>query len=425
MKTVKFFYGCTTYDLEVPSDTPVITSRINELHHQGSGLEIVKRAMENPIGSKKLSELAVGKPDCTIIISDHTRPVPSRDILPNMVRELREGNPNIKISLLVATGFHRPTSIEELREKLGDDLYNEFKDNIIVHNAHDPSENVKIGVLPSGPDCMIDKQAVNASLLISEGFIEPHFFAGFSGGRKSVLPGVADAVTVMGNHCSKFIDDPHSRAGILEGNPIHTDMIAAAKMAHLAYIVNVVIDHDKKTVAAFAGDFDLAHQKGCNFLKDYVVVKPHPADIVITTNGGYPIDQNAYQSPKGMSAGEATVKEGGVIIMLCSCVDGTGGNFFYHSIADEPDIETAYQKFLKTPQEKTLPDQWCAQIFARVARKHKTIFVADPKHKDIIEGLKVTYAPDLKTAYRMAREIKGENASLTCIPDGISVVIME
>lgn len=425
MKTVKFYYGRTTLDLEVPEKTPVLVSKINELVHKGSGSDIVKRAMEHPIGSKKLSELAVGKPDCTIIISDHTRPVPSKDILPNMVKELREGNPQIKISLLVATGFHRPTSIEELREKLGDDLYEEFKNSIIVHNAHDPSTNVKIGTLPSGPDCIIDKQAVNASLLIAEGFIEPHFFAGFSGGRKSVLPGVADAVTVMGNHCSKFIDDPHSRAGILEGNPLHIDMVAAAKMAHLAYIVNVVIDADKMTVAAFAGDFEKAHLAGCKFLSDYVVVKPQPADIVITTNGGYPIDQNAYQSPKGMSAAEATVKDGGIIIMLCSCVDGTGGDYFYHSLADAPDIETAYQKFLSTPQEKTMPDQWCAQVLARVIRKHKTIFVADPAQKQMIENLKMTYAPDLQTAYKMAREIKGENASLTCIPNGISVVIKE
>ncbi|KAK8876481.1 hypothetical protein M9Y10_006695 [Tritrichomonas musculus] len=425
MKTVKFYYGRTTLDLEVPEKTPVLVSKINELVHKGSGSDIVKRAMEHPIGSKKLSELAIGKPDCTIIISDHTRPVPSKDILPNMVKELREGNPQIKISLLVSTGFHRPTSIEELREKLGDDLYEEFKNSIIVHNAHDPSTNVKIGTLPSGPDCIIDKQAVNASLLIAEGFIEPHFFAGFSGGRKSVLPGVADAVTVMGNHCSKFIDDPHSRAGILEGNPLHIDMVAAAKMAHLAYIVNVVIDADNMTVAAFAGDFEKAHLAGCKFLSDYVVVKPQPADIVITTNGGYPIDQNAYQSPKGMSAAEATVKDGGIIIMLCSCVDGTGGDYFYHSLADAPDIETAYQKFLSTPQEKTMPDQWCAQVLARVIRKHKTIFVADPEQKQMIENLKMTYAPDLQTAYKMAREIKGENASLTCIPNGISVVIKE
>lgn len=423
MKTVKFFYLRTTCDLEVPDDTPVLVSDVDRLASDRDGISIVKEAMASPIDSPRLRDLAKGKPDCVIIISDHTRPVPSRDILPPMIGELREGNPDIQITLLVATGFHRGTTVEELRAKLGDELYEEFKDHIVVHNAHDPGSNVKVGVLPSGPDCILDKVAVNASLLVAEGFIEPHFFAGFSGGRKSVLPGIADAVTVMGNHCSKFIDHPCSRTGILDGNPMHEDMLAAARMAKLAYIVNVVIDENKKTVAAFAGNFESAHRRGCDFVSRYVCVKPAPADIVITTNGGYPLDQNAYQSPKGMTAAEATVKEGGVIIMLASCVDGNGGDYFYHIIADEPDIETAYQKFLATPQEKTAPDQWCSQIFARIARKYTVIFVAEPEQREMIEGLKVTYAPTLEEAYRLARSIKGENASLTCIPNGISVVV--
>ena len=425
MKTIKFFYRDTTMDLAVPDDTPVLTSGVDRLASDRNGLDIVREAMEHPIDSPRLCELAKGKPDCVIIISDHTRPVPSPDILPNMIRELREGNPDIKITLLVATGFHRPTSADELKSKLGDALYEEFKDSIIVHDAHDPSRNVKVGVLPSGPDCIIDKLAEETSLLVAEGFIEPHFFAGFSGGRKSILPGIADAVTVMGNHCSKFIDSPYARTGILDKNPIHEDMVAAAKMAKLAYIVNVVIDENKKTVAAFAGNFETAHRKGCDFIAEYVCVKPEPADIVITTNGGWPLDQNAYQSPKGMTAGEATVKDGGVIIMLSSCTDGNGGEFFYHIIADEPDIETAYQKFLATAQEETRPDQWCSQILARIVRKYTVIFVAEPEQQEMVGGLKMTYAPDLDTAYKMAREIKGEDASLTCIPNGISVVVRD
>ena len=425
MKTIKFFYRDTTMDLAVPDDTPVLTSGVDRLASDRDGLDIVREAMEHPIDSPRLCEQAKGKPDCVIIISDHTRPVPSPDILPNMIRELREGNPDIKITLLVATGFHRPTSTDELKSKLGDALYEEFKDSIVVHDAHDPSRNVKVGVLPSGPDCIIDKLAEETSLLVAEGFIEPHFFAGFSGGRKSVLPGIADAVTVMGNHCSKFIDSPYARTGILDKNPIHEDMVAAAKMAKLAYIVNVVIDENKKTVAAFAGNFETAHRKGCDFIAEYVCVKPEPADIVITTNGGWPLDQNAYQSPKGMTAGEATVKDGGVIIMLASCTDGTGSDFFYHIIADEPDIETAYQKFLATAQEETRPDQWCSQILARIVRKYTVIFVAEPEQQEMVEGLKMTYAPDLDTAYKMAREIKGEDASLTCIPNGISVVVRD
>lgn len=423
MKNVKFNYGKSWMDLDVPDESAVLTSRVDELHSSKDGREIVREAMDHPVASKPLHELAKGRKDCVIIVSDHTRPVPSRDILPEMIADLKKGNPDIEISLLVATGFHRPTSTDELRSKLGDELYEEYKDRIYVHDAHSPDDNEKIGVLPSGPDCIIDKKAVQADLLIAEGFIEPHFFAGYSGGRKSILPGVADAVTVMGNHCSKFIDDPKARTGILDGNPIHKDMVAAARMANLAYIVNVIIDEDKKTVAAFAGDFEKAHREGCDFLSQYVGVSPAPADIVISTNGGYPLDQNAYQSPKGMSAAEASVKDDGVIIMLSSCSDGTGGDFFYHIIADEPDIETAYQKFLATEQKETRPDQWCSQILARIVRKHPVIFVAEPQQKEMIEGLKMTWAPDLKTAYEMAKQIKGDDASVTCIPNGISVVV--
>ena len=185
---------CALPIFEVPDDTPVLTSNVDKLVSDRAGIDIVRESMMNPIDSPRLSELAKGKPDCVIIISDHTRPVPSKDILPVMLEELRLGNPDIKVKLLVSTGFHRSTTVEELKFKLGDDLYNEFKDNIVVHDAHNPSTNIKVGSLPSGPDCIIDKVAMETSLLVSEGFIEPHFFAGFSGGRKSILPGVADAV---------------------------------------------------------------------------------------------------------------------------------------------------------------------------------------------------------------------------------------
>lgn len=425
MKTVKFLYGQTTLDLEVPDNTPVLTSNVDQLRSDKNGFEIVKEAMENPIDSPRLCELAKGKPDCTIIISDHTRPVPSKDILPNMIAELRAGNPDIKITLLVSTGFHRPTTVDELKNKLGDELYNEFKDDIVVHDAHDPSKNAKVGQLPSGPDCIIDKVALNASLLVAEGFIEAHFFAGFSGGRKSILPGICDAVTVMGNHCGEFIASPYARTGILDKNPIHIDMIAAAEMAKLAFICNVVIDEDKKTVAAFAGNFKTAHQKGADFLAGYCVAKPAPADIVITTNGGYPLDQNAYQCPKGMSAAEATVNPGGVIIMLATCQDGHGGESYYHSIADAPSAEAFFNQCLNTPQLETLPDQWCAQIWCRVLKDYKVLFVCNPEQKQLITDLKAEYCETLDAAYARAREIKGADATLTCIPNGVSVVVRD
>ena len=424
-KTVSFLYDDGDIDLEVPAESAVLTSRVDELKSTRSGREIVHEAMMNPIDSPLLSELAKGKPDCCIIISDHTRPVPSQDILPEMIAELRKGNPDIKIKFLVATGFHRPTNVEELRNKLGNDLYDEFKNDIIVHDAHNPECNTKIGVLPSGPDCIIDKVAAESSLLIAEGFIEAHFFAGFSGGRKSVLPGICDAVTVMGNHCGEFIASPYARTGILEGNPLHIDMVAAARMAKLAFICNVIIDEDKKTVAAYAGNFETAHLEGTEFLAKYCAVKPAPADIVITTNGGYPLDQNAYQCPKGMTAAEASINEGGVIIMLATCKDGHGGQSYYDSIHDAATADEFFQKCVNTPQKETLPDQWCAQVWCRILRKHTVLFVAAPEQKQLIEDLKAHYFPTLEEAYAEARRIKGENATVTCIPNGISVIVRD
>ena len=253
-------YGTTGLELHRDvSNAEVLESAIGTLKAQGSEDDIVKAAMANPIGSPTLRQLAQGKKTATIIVSDHTRPVPSKHILPFMLEELRQGNPDIDVTLLIATGFHRPTTHEELVNKVGEKIANEEK--FVCHDSRDPSTNVEIGVLPSGARLVIDKVAAETDLLISEGFIEPHFFAGFSGGRKSVLPGVCDQVTVLGNHCAKFIDSPNARTGILEGNPLHNDMVAAAKLAKLQYIVNVVIDEEKHVAAAFAGDPFQAHER--------------------------------------------------------------------------------------------------------------------------------------------------------------------
>ena len=238
--TIKLPYGKTGISLELPVGTySILQSRIEELRSDKSGIEIVREAMRNPWGGKTLKELAEGKKNATIILSDHTRPVPSKDIIPLMLQEMRHGNPNIEITLLVATGSHRGTTVEELTEKLGEDIVR--SEQIVIHDCLS-EDNVEVGVLPSGAKFMVNRVAVETELLVSEGFIEPHFFAGFSGGRKSVFPGVCARKTVLGNHCSAFIDHPCSRTGILDGNPIHQDMVYAARKINLSYIVNVVID---------------------------------------------------------------------------------------------------------------------------------------------------------------------------------------
>ena len=413
-------YGKKRLSWEHPYDG-LLTSRVDELKSDKTGRALVEAAMENPIGCPRLSELAAGKKTCTIIISDHTRPVPSRDILPPMLRQLREGNPDIQITLLVATGFHRLTSKEELTAKLGEEIASTEK--IRIHDAFNPDSNVQIGILPSGAPLVLDRAAVETELLVAEGFIEPHFFAGFSGGRKSVLPGVCDKTTVLGNHCGAFIASPYARTGVLENNPLHIDMVAAAQMVKLAFIVNVVIDEEKKTVAAFAGDFRKAHEAGVGFLRPFCQVKAVPGDIVVTSNGGAPLDQNIYQCVKGLTAAEASAKEGAVLIMCAELADGTGGEGFYTSLRDCESPAAHFAQCAATPQNETIPDQWESQILARILMKHHVIFISRPEMEKTLREMKLDYAPDLDTAYAMAKREKGQNASVTLIPNGISVVV--
>lgn len=419
--TIKLPYGKTGISLELPVGTySILQSRIEELRSDKSGIEIVREAMRNPWGGKTLKELAEGKKNATIILSDHTRPVPSKDIIPLMLQEMRYGNPNIEITLLVATGSHRGTTVEELTEKLGEDIVR--SEQIVIHDCLS-EDNVEVGVLPSGAKFMVNRVAVETELLVSEGFIEPHFFAGFSGGRKSVFPGVCARKTVLGNHCSAFIDHPCSRTGILDGNPIHQDMVYAARKINLSYIVNVVIDKDKKTVAAFAGDMETAHEKGCEFLSKYCTVQAKPADIVITTNGGAPMDQNVYQSVKGLTAAEASAKEDAILIMCAALADGTGGDDFYRALKECESPAALYREIQKIPQDETKQDQWEYQILARILIKHQVIFVTEKENQKIIEDMKMIYAPNIETALKLAQGIKGEKASLTIIPDGVSVVV--
>lgn len=422
MNNISIPYGKTSLSCALP-DCALLTSRVGELKSDRAGIDLVREAMANPIGSPNLSELARGKKSCTVIISDHTRPVPSRDILPPMLEQLREGNPEIQITLLVATGFHRLTTADELKNKLGEEIAS--REKIVVHNAFDADSNVEIGTLPSGAPLVIDRAAVETELLVAEGFIEPHFFAGFSGGRKSVLPGVCDKTTVLGNHCGAFIASPCARTGILEGNPLHRDMVAAAEMAKLAFIVNAVIDEEKKTVAAFAGDFRKAHEAGVSFLRQYCEVKAEPADIVITSNGGAPLDQNIYQCVKGLTAAEATAREGAVLIICAELADGTGGEGFYRSLRDCESPRAHFEQCVATPQAETIPDQWESQILARILMKHRVIFVSRPEMESTIREMKLDFAPNIEQALAMARAEKGENARITVIPNGISVIVKE
>ena len=422
MKQVAFHYGHGKITHSFSEElVGVLESAINTYTPPATDKELIEQAMAAPIACSPLSALAKGKDKIVIIASDHTRPVPSKLIIPPMLQQLRQGKPDADITILIATGCHRGTTREELVQKFGEDIVQNEK--IYIHDCDERDMLVNIGTLPSGSACEINRLAYEADLLVAEGFIEPHFFAGFSGGRKSVLPGIAGRSTVLGNHCSEFIAHPSARTGILENNPLHIDMLWAAKTAKLAYIVNVVLNAEKEVIYAVAGDAEAAHKAGTDFLSGLCQAEAIPADIVITTNGGYPLDQNVYQAVKGMTAAEATVKQGGVIIMLARCNDGIGGDHFYRQLAQEPDIDKTMALFLSRGKEQTVPDQWQTQVFLRVLKKATVIFLSEMDDATIRE-MHMLPAKTMEEALQKAKAILNkENPDIVAIPDGISVIV--
>jgi len=383
--------------------------------------DIVRASMEAPYGGVRLSELAKGKKKIVLIASDHTRPVPSKVIVPQMLAEIRQGSPDADVTILIATGCHRETRKDELVGKFGPEIVE--KEKIVVHDCEDAAMLTELGTLPSGGRLQINRLAAEADLLVAEGFIEPHFFAGFSGGRKSVLPGIASRVCVHYNHNSGFMDNPNSRAGVLEGNPIHEDMLYAAKTAKLAYIVNVVLDAHGRVIASFAGDLEQAHAAGTAFVSKKMGVKAVQSDIVITTNNGYPLDQNVYQMVKGMCTAEATCRDGGVIIAVGKCADGVGGDSFLNTFRSCKDDAAILKRFRETPPEETITDQWQSHIFARILEKHTVIFVSDVDD-ETVRDLHMRPARSVDEAIAMATEILGdEKSTIAVIPEGISVII--
>lgn len=421
-------------EINLPYDKKMITARIPDKNFIGlleskaehfsnpyTEKETVEKSLDNPIGSLPLEELAKGKKDIVLISSDHTRPVPSHIITPIILRRIRSVNKTARIRILVATGFHRPSTREELISKYGKEIVE--NEEIVMHISTDDSSMVKIGQLPSGGDCIINRIAAEADLLLAEGFIESHFFAGFSGGRKSVLPGIASYKTIMANHSGEFIDSSNSRTGNLTDNPIHNDMVYAAAKANLAFIVNVVLDGDKKIIGSFAGDMVEAHKVGCNFVKEIARVKKIPCDIAVSTNGGFPLDQNIYQAVKGMTAAEATNKDGGVIIMVAGCRDGHGGEGFYENIANIKNPNEFLEAAIHTPRLETVPDQWTSQILARILVHHHIIFVSDLVDPELITSMHMEIAKTFDEALERAFEREGLNAKVTVIRDGLSVIV--
>lgn len=424
MRTIPIPYYTSSLDLHIAEENleAVITAKTEEYNPGKSEKELVEEALQNPIGTPRLRELAKGKKKVVLVTSDHTRAVPSKLTLPILLKEIREGNPDADITILIATGLHRPTTEAEQRRMFGDEIVDNEK--IAINKAFEQDDFDFVCPLPSGAELWVNKLALDCDLLITEGFIEPHFFAGFSGGRKSILPGICNAATVNENHSYKAISSPYSTTGVLEHNPIHEDMIYAARKVNVQFILNVALNGEKKVVAAFAGDLEQAHAEGVKFVRELAQCPSITGDIVITSNGGYPLDQNLYQSPKAVATAEACCKDGGVIIMCASCFDGMGGtNFEKLIVKGTVDEIDAYLS--KIPPKETIAEQWCAQIYSRILKKHKVILVTTYLDHDLVRKANLIPASSPDEALEMAYGMMGKDARVVVIPDGVSVLAVK
>ena len=423
-RTIPIPYYTSTLALHVEEENlkAVLTAKMHGFHAEKSQEQLVLDALEHPVDSPRLRTLAEGKRKIVIVTSDHTRAVPSKITLPLLLKEIRSGNPDADITILIATGLHRPTTEEEQRRMFGDAIVDHEK--IAINNAFAPEQFVELCVLPSGAVFQVNRLAAECDLLVTEGFVEPHFFAGFSGGRKSILPGICSERTVNENHSYKAVSHPRSNSGMLKDNPIHADMLCAAKAVNVQFIFNVALDGEKKIVAAWAGDLEKAHEAGVAFIRQWSQCPVVTGDIVITSNGGYPLDQNLYQSPKAMATAEACAGEDGVIIMCCSCCDGMGGAHFGQLIQrGTPDEIDRYLSSI--PPEKTIPEQWCTQVCVRVLRKHPVILVTTFLSHDEVRKANMIPASTPDEALEIAYRLKGEQASVVVIPDGVSVLTVK
>ena len=381
----------------------------------------LERALREPISSPSLGDLLKGVGRVLLAVPDNTRAFPSRRLIPRVLDHVERVNPMAEVQVLVATGLHREVERDELERMFGKDVLEKY--DIVNHRASDDEQVVKLDARTSyGTPIHVNRLVLESDVVIGAGLIEPHFFAGYSGGRKIILPGVAGKEAIFKNHGFRMIDNPRSRAGILEGNPIHMDMIEFMKMTRLDFIINVTINERREITGIFAGDPVRAHLAGIEFLDRFVKLRvERPADIIITTNGGFPLDRDLYQAVKGMDTAAYVVKDGGVIIIASECRDGLGGHEEFLRIfqgAGSPD-----EVLENIRKNEPINDQWEAQILARVLKRAKVILVSDYISERLASSFMLERAKTVEEALEIALSIIGRSdAEIMVIPEGPYVI---
>jgi nickel-dependent lactate racemase len=376
---------------------------------------LVANVLRKPLGSPKLSDVARHCSSAVIVTCDKTRGVPSKVTLPLILKELKAGGMKIEAKVLIATGLHRDETFDDVRERFGGKLTDELQ--VIIHNSDDESESVFLGNLSSGTPLYLNRTVVESDLVIIEGTVEPHFFAGFTGGSKVILPGVAATKTVLANHSWQNIESPKSRYGTLD-NPIRSDGNAALKFLKKTFALNLVLNSQKRIVYATAGhmieSFNTAAKKVIQHSR--ILVKKRP-DVVITSNGGYPLDRNLYQCVKGIAVPEEITHDRSRIIMVGECADGISHGAFKELLQAGSPREV----YAKLKSGDTVRDQWEAQVLCRILLKNQVWFVTRKELKSEIEGMHMHYASTIEDALNSCNVVQREHVLVA--PEGPSLIL--
>ncbi len=412
---INLAYGKTGLEIELDNSLEITIVEPNFVPGLADPESALKSVLKDPIDSPPLREIVRPTDKVGIIFSDITRPMPRQKVIQAILSELSHISPK-NIILFNALGSHRKNTNAELKMMLGDSLISEFP--IVQNDAFDVSTQVYLGNASRGHEIWLNRVLLDCDVKIITGFIEPHFFAGFSGGGKAIMPGMAGQSTILANHDAGMIGSPHATWGITENNPIFEEVHEISQMIRNTFLVNVALNKNQEIIRIFAGNITKAHSEGCKFVKDLAMVPlPHSFDIVITSNSGYPLDLNLYQAIKGVSAGAQIVNDGGAIIIAADCWDGIPDHGLYAQLLQEVDSSQQLLDAIFSSRE-TRQDQWQAQIQAQIQLRSDVYIRTDNLTDAQIESMLLKPCRRIEETVKTLLDKYGSKARICVLPEG-------
>ena len=412
---IRLAFAKTGLTLELPDDLNVTIIEPQFVPGIANPRTALAQALRTPMQSPALRDFVKPRDRVGIIFSDITRPTPNQLLVPAVLDELAHV-PRENITLFNALGTHRKNTDAELREMLGDAIVEKYP--IVQNDAFDRTTQIELGTSLRGHEIWLNRALVECDVKILTGFIEPHFFAGFSGGGKAIMPGMAGQTTVLGNHDAEMIGNRNATWGITHGNPIWEEITEVAHRLTRSFLLNVTLNKEKEITGVFAGGLDAAHAAGCVSVKEKAMAPvPHEFDIVITSNSGYPLDLNLYQAVKGMSAAAQVVRQDGAIIIAASCWDGIPDHGLYGELLRGAPSPRALLDMIETPGFLK-QDQWQAQIQAQIQLKANVYVHSNHLTASQIRGAMLEPCENLEQTIQQLLARCGQNATICVLPEG-------